>query len=110
MTLSNAQKRLALRWTTPSIPDVPPPDSAGYTSGWLFNAHSGFVEVWWSSSVSHGRGALINGRPQQSGSHGERRLFSTSLLALRAMRHEIEKACAERLCQIDKQIEKEVNP
>jgi len=34
-------------------------------------------------------------------------MFSSRMLALKAMRHQVEKECASRLRQIDKMIEKE---
>lgn len=97
--------RAALRWTEPAPgPDVAPPSWDGLSTGYLFNAHTNRVDVACSSSVSH-----AFGRTDQTTTQGARRLYSTRLLALQALRNAVERACAERLTAIDRQIEQECN-
>ncbi len=101
----------SLRFTEPVRPDVPPPTSeergnrltVGYDFAGALGTAGGRVEVACSSSVHH---AL--GRTDKTTSQGSRALYSTRLLALRALRHEVEQECAKRLAGIDKQIEQEL--
>lgn len=91
----------ALNWTQPVAPDVPPPPtSSTLTTGYLFGSYG--VELSCSSSINHARG-----KTDRTNSQGPRRLYSTKLLALRALRHEVEKECAEKLAKIDMQIHAE---
>ena len=95
--------RCALSWTRKICPDVPPPDgSSGLTKGFLYNAHSARCEPACSSSVHHNFGSSSHTTTQ-----GARSLYSTRLLALQAMRFEVEMLCATKLMEIDKQIEHE---
>lgn len=101
----------ALRFTEPVSADVPPPSSnergsrltVGYDYAGAAGTAGGRVEVACSSSNCH---AL--GRTDKTTSQGSRALYSTKLLALRALRNEIEQGCAARLAAIDKQIEHEL--
>lgn len=97
----------ALRWSDIVMRDVPPPRDSSTTSGWDFNAYS--AEVWrsWSGSVSHGRGNNPESR-YVSGSQGSRALFSTELLALKAMRHEMCANYAMKLAVVDRRIAAEI--
>lgn len=90
---------LALRWTQEVKPDLLPPKSVigEYTTGYLFNTYRLEVDEAWSGCTNHGRGTV----PGRNGSQNSRTLFSTKLLALRAMRHEVEKNAAENLAKID---------
>ena len=95
----------ALRFTEAIEPDVPVPHNSGMTRGFLFSAHVGgspCVEKACSNAVHHSFG-----RDDKTTSQGACRLYSTRLLALRAMRHEVELKCAHILADIDAQIEKE---
>lgn len=94
----------ALHWTDPAPgPDVAPPESfAALSTGFLFNAYSDRVDVACSSGISHAVGS-----PDRVQSQGSRRLYSSRLLALRALRNAIERQCAERLYAIDRLIAKE---
>ena len=89
----------ALRWTARVAPDVAPPESGGLSKGFLPNAYSVRVEPACSSSVSH-----AFGRDDRTTSQGARWLFSTKVLALKAMRHEVEMEAAKKLHAIDELI------
>jgi hypothetical protein len=94
----------ALRWTSKVEPDTPPPEGISeITKGWLFNVYVRHVESACSSCVHHGYGqgslARIGG--------GARSLYSTKLLALKALRHEAEREYAKYLADIDEQIANE---
>lgn len=101
--IKRANTLSALRWTDPVEKDLPRPDR-GSTSGWDYNAYSVRVYQAWSEPVSHGDGPARNG---YSGSQGGIALFSTKLLALKALRHAVECDSAEKLRKIDEMIEKE---
>ena len=96
----------ALRFTeTPAGPDVPPPDFAGLSKGFLYHAHGeGRVAPACSSAVSHNFGSN-----EKTSTQNPRHLYSTKLLALRALRHEMELDCAKRLARIDALIAQEIN-
>lgn len=95
---------LAFRRTTPVKPDVPPPQGFNVlTDGWLpvgAKGTSARVEPACSSSTSHG----IH-RTDKTTSQNPRSLYSTKVLALRALRWAVEEDCAKRLLAIDRQIE-----
>lgn len=81
----------ALRWSRykPVEPDQPPPRGFGeYVEGWGTNAYS--------KSVKH-----------RNASQGGIAIYSTKLLALQALRYEVERAAAKDLADIDAQIEAE---
>lgn len=106
----------AFRFTEPVERDVLPPKSCygseGLTTGYEFNEHIGAdphsyssaISHQWSGSVSHGNVPYR----EHSGSQGARRLFSTKLLALRALRFALERRFAKRLAEVDAAIEKEL--
>ena len=92
----------ALRWTEAVAPDLPAPAyGEPATSGW---DRDGLRS--WSESHRHGSGPAPE--PGRSGYQRGRALYSSKLLALRAMRHKVELECAARLAQVDKMIEAEV--
>lgn len=101
---------LALRFTdAPEEPDIPAP---GYgdkdTSGWQFNRYSRIVTTGWSEPGAHGDGPA---RVKNGGAHqGSVPLYSTKLRALRALRRNLERLCAEQLRAIDLQIEAALAP
>lgn len=103
----NAMKLGALRWTSPVTPDVPIPGGFGgeKVTGWSFNAHSQRVYPSYSTAVSHGEGSGTD--RHRVGTQGAIRQYSTRALALKAMRHEIERACAENLVRVDLQLKEE---
>jgi len=103
--ITKANLLAALRWTEEVKKDVPAP---GYddkeTSGWDFNISTRTVFEEWSGSVTHGRMP----KNKAFASQDSKSLFSTKLLALRAMRHSIEKEVAWRLLAVDKLIAAEL--
>lgn len=107
--LEQLERRLrvmgALRWTWPVTKDVPVPRS-GATSGWTFNSFTAKVQPAWSHPSSHGVGSPHR-MPGVSGSQGGMGLYSSRLLALRALRYSVECAAAEQLADIDVMIEVE---
>ncbi len=102
----------ALRFTEDVLPDVmaPLPSEPGHrlTKGYLIAAYAGWdgdkVVPACSSSVYHNFGSQ-----EKTSSQGSRALYSTRLLALRGLRHEVEKQVASRLASIDKKIEQELS-
>jgi len=96
----------ALNWTQPVMPDVSPPRGSGETTGFVFNTHNASISSAWSSSVHHSIG-YASSKESRSASQNSRHLYSTKLLALRGLRHEVEKECAAKLACIDAEIAKE---
>ena len=101
----------ALRWTDPVNPDVPRPTPGTFGApmaiGFLFVGELGDhprVDVACSSAIGHSVG-----NTGRTTTQGARSLYSTRALALKALRNEVEKACAERLARIDAQIDAEIN-
>jgi hypothetical protein len=101
-----AKKMAALRWTEEVKRDVPVPES-GFSEGWDFNANAGRVWLGWSDRVGHGTGAAPTDWKGRIGSQGSRAMYSSKLLALKAMRHEMERMLASQLYEVDKMIAKE---
>ena len=98
--LHDARVAGALRWTDPVQPDIYPPEKGGeIVNGWQYNAYELRVEKACTSTIYHARGQWDETRSQ-----GPLRLFSTPLLALKAMRHAIERESAEKLARIDAEI------
>lgn len=97
---------VALHRTANVEPDVALPDSySDLATGWLFaGERSDFprVEVACSSRGSHAFGRVDKTTTQEG-----RLLYSTKLLALKALRHTLENECAKRLRNIDRMIEAE---
>lgn len=99
----------ALNWTDPVAPDIPVPlcgEARGFVVGHDCVMHG------LSTSVSHASGWIDSSPPTRTTSQGARSMYSTKLLALRALRHAVECECAKRLAKIDMQIavEKESKP
>ena len=98
--------QLSLRWTQPVDKDVPvPTEPLKLSKGFMFLGTQGDfsrVQVACSSSCSHSVG-----QNDKTISQRGIELFSTRILALKAMRHEVEKHCAYLLRRVDKQIEEE---
>lgn len=105
----NLRLAKALSWTQPIAPDVPVPAPFGgkTTQGFCFNVYSSRVDPACSESHSHYCGAHKMPSPGMGSQRGIE-LYSTRLLALKALRHEVEKEVAARLAAIDKQIEHEL--
>lgn len=107
--IERAETLAALRWTEPVERDVMPPKSLSETlEGWEFSECRAWdslskeaVYPMWTESACHG-----TRKPHDYiASHGSRQLFSTELLALKALRHAIELKAANTLRQIDARIE-----
>lgn len=95
----------ALRWSDYEIlPDVPPPTGSGYVNGWSYNSHSLRVYKSWSGSVTHGDGHAETDVRPSSGSQRGISQYSTSTLALKAMRRDMENRFARRLADVDQMI------
>ena len=95
----------AFRFTEEVKPDVPPPQMfSELAKGWLFCTYLSDPRVMraCSNSVNHSSGS-----DEKTSSQGSRALYSTKLLALKGLRHEVELKCAEILEKIDSQIEDE---
>lgn len=99
----------ALRWSDVVSRDVAPPAGGALERaiGYDFNEYS--VETFraWTSCVSHGKGHPEKGQ-WLSGSQRPRSLYSSPLLALKAMRNAVEMESAEKLARIDAQIAAEL--
>lgn len=95
----------ALRWTEKIAPDLPIP-SSGCTQGWAINSYDGIVREAWSQNIRHGNGLCEPDNWRQSASQNGVPLFSTKLLALKAVRHEMEKEFAKKLAAVDEAIAK----
>lgn len=97
----------AMRFTEPVEPDIPIPNGSILTKGFMFNAYHGIggdrVVRACSSAVGHGFD-----RDDRADTKMPRRLYSSRLLALKAMRHSVEEDVAQRLANIDAQIEAEL--
>ena len=99
---------------TPSVrPDVAPPlpcrSGPEYTEGFDYNVHTKSVYAGWSASVVHGTGAAPkSGDRYHSASQNSAHLYSTRLLALRALRSAFERKVANELADIDEKIAAEL--
>lgn len=93
----------AFKLTEPVLKDVPIPTS-GLVTGWFYNAYSKEVSHGCSSSVNHSVYNIDKTRSQ-----GPVEMYSTKLLALKAMRYAVELDCARNLRAIDIRIEKAIN-
>lgn len=102
----------AVRTTEPVAPDLRiETSSQDELSGYTFNAHNKEVVPAWTQRVVHGRGYSSSAEQRKNGSATQRSipLYSTRLLALRAMRHAIEKQVFADLAKIDAAIDKELD-
>lgn len=113
MALTRADKEMieslklsmSLRWSDPVEPDVDIPTGRELSKGYLPVAacsDSARVCEACSSSVHHGTSGFDKATIQQPV-----RLYSTKLLALRALRYQVACYCAKLLRRIDAQIEAE---
>lgn len=75
-----------------------------YSEGWDYSVHDQRVFPAWSTARAHGEGHRSDKTSRLIGSKGSTDLFSSRLLALRAMRYETERQAAERLLAIDRKI------
>jgi hypothetical protein len=98
----------SLRRTAPVEPDLDPKAAGARVEGFNFNRQrllswgsAGAVFEAWSTTYSHGEGRSAHG------SQGARRLYSTRLLALRALRCAVEEWANDLLSSIDEAIREE---
>lgn len=99
---------LALRFTQDYSPDIPPPTDKGMTKGYIPMSGSGRAyEKGVSSAVSHARTYSNDDWPKETSSQRPIKMYSTPLLALKALRRRVELEHAKDLHRIDKMIEKE---
>lgn len=106
----NLRITAALRWTEKVAPDVPRPER-DFTSGYTFNAYSQIVDCAWSTPGAHGIGHVSPDAQRARGVSGRQNsisLYSSRLLALRAMRYELEMECAIKLAKVDAEIAAEL--
>jgi hypothetical protein len=93
----------ALRFTDHVDKDVfPPEEFMKLSTGWVYNAHTLEVSVACSSAVSHGIGITDRTTTQRP-----IRMYSTKILALQALRNELEQMYATKLAYVDKCIASE---
>lgn len=110
--MAELRKKLAIAKafvrTLPVEKDVPVPlpswESGKYSHGFDFNSYNNSIGEYWSSSVSHYTSNPIGKTGYISGSQRGVSLYSTRLLALKALRHAVENNCAAALADIDAQI------
>lgn len=97
---------------TPAVEkDISAPPTSGptrYSHGFDFNIYGLKVGEYWSGCVSHYTSNPEGGKGYVSGSQRAIDLYSTRLLALRALRHAAENKAASDLAEIDMQIEDEI--
>ena len=95
----------ALNWTSPVAPDLLVTHVMSEITGYLYNVHYATTTYARSSSIGHA--TSYDSTPKKITTQGSRNLYSTKTRALRALRHEVEKECAERLEKIDIKIQEE---
>jgi len=104
--VEDMKTKLALRFTEEILPDIDKPSSEKMyeiINGWSFNSYSLRIEKSCSSSHFHS----ISNWDKTTSQQGIKQ-YSSRLLALKAMRHEVELKCAKELRKIDLMIEKEI--
>lgn len=106
--IKRAETLAALRWSSPVEKDVPVPTYPDHTTGYGFNDYYCTVYEMWSESVSHGHGPYPGKGVARSASQNGRSMYSTRLLALRALRYAVECEAARKLREIDLQIAEEL--
>jgi hypothetical protein len=93
----------AMRFTDPVPKDVFPPQTMHeLVTGWVYNAHSKRVDVACTNSVNH-----AVGQTDRTTSQRPILMYSSRLLALKGLRHELERKYAEELAELDRKIEDE---
>ncbi len=92
----------ALRWTAPVLPDVLPPKKGAIrrVAGYAFDLTDYEVLQAWTGSDAHA--TYFEGSEEKE--DGGLPLFSTRILALKAMRSAVEEKSASRLREIDRRI------
>jgi len=102
--LEDVLTQFALRHTQEVLPDVPPPPCGSpfgaLTKGFLYNSYNQQITKACSSSLYHNFNS-----DEKTNAQGEKWLFSTKILALKAMRYEMEQKFARQLRIVDIMIE-----
>lgn len=94
--MEGALIQCALRSTSEVHPDVPAPNGSGRAKGWMVRGSD--AVYGWSECFRHGSDG------SGCASQGSKELYSTRILALRAVRYKMEQEFARQLRQIDKKI------
>jgi hypothetical protein len=90
----------ALRFTEFVEKDVSPDDWSKLTIGWTYNAYNGKVSESCSTTNYH-----AIGRTDKTNTQRGIEMYSTELLAYKALRYEMEQKFANELSEIDKKID-----
>lgn len=102
----NMKIQCALRFTEKVYPDILPPENFDkIVNGYSFNSYSEKVEKSCSSRLAHSLYAWNKTNSRESIEQ-----YSSRLLALKAMRYEMEQIFAKKLYAVDVLIEKEKCP
>jgi len=105
--LEDLKTKLALRFTEPVERDLMPPNTSDdfrkIVNGYSYNAYNLRIGKSCSSSIYHNRHGWDETTAQEPIEQ-----YSTKLLALKAMRNEVELQSAKKLREIDLMIEQEV--
>lgn len=100
----------AFRFTEPVEPDLMPPESykdEDAVRGWGFNSHDE-GRVYKAMTTSQSNTQDWTREDRLSWRQGAIRLYSTKLLALRALRNALEGIYARKLAEVDRRIEYEM--
>lgn len=104
-TMKDLAMEKAMRRSRSVGRDLPPPSNSGVAEGWDFNdCGKGRVEKSCSSSIYHCFGYWKSEHPNSGWSQGARSLYSTEVLANKALRHAMAEQFAETLARIDARI------
>ena len=98
--MEDALIQCALRSTSEVHPDVLAPNGDGRTKGWMVRGSDAIYG--WSEFSRHGSYSSTHA------SRGSEDLYSTRILALKAVRYKMEQEFARQLRQIDKKINEEM--
>lgn len=100
---------MAFRRTERVEPDVPVPNYGEQTSGWQYNTYRGIVVRAGSKPNSHWLGMNCDDTAPTAMSWSQLGIpvYSTKLLALKAMRYEVESRAEREMESIDRDIQAE---
>jgi len=99
--MEQLKTKLALKFTEQVNPDIKPSEVYDtIVNGYLYNSYSKRVVKSCTTKISHSFGNW-----DKTTTQGSRNLYSTEILAYKAMRSELERSFASQLREIDKKIE-----
>jgi len=100
--MEDLKTRLSLKFTDEVKPDLMPPESRSdlIVNGYHFNSHTKIVSEACTSSTYHNVWGW-----DKTTTKGAKALYSSRILAYKAMRNELELQFAKQLRTIDKKIE-----